>query len=233
MTRPHIPVSLRRLVLARAEQCCEYCLLPSAWVSIPHHVDHIIPLKHGGATAEENLAYACFECNIGKGSDIAAFDPPTGQLVRLFNPRTDQWSAYFTMTRLLIEVHDQAKEEFLRELLASLPYVSIMPIDTKSNGVNGHDITDEEDDDNPFSEDPRRPQMEKEVAAFEEQHSTLVAQYLGEFIAMVQGQVIGHDLDQWALIRRVRSDYPDQVVLFRQVEESLPRDLVVHSVRFA
>lgn len=97
MTRPHIPVSLRRLVLARAEQCCEYCLLPSAWVSIPHHVDHIIPLKHGGATAEENLAYACFECNIGKGSDIAAFDPPTGQLVRLFNPRTDQWSAYFTL----------------------------------------------------------------------------------------------------------------------------------------
>lgn len=75
--------------------------------------------------------------------------------------------------------------------------------------------------------------MEKEVAAFEEQHSMLVEQYLGEFIAMYQGQVIGHDRDQWALIRRVRSDHPDQVVLFRQVEASLPRDLVVHSVRFA
>ncbi|MCE7986866.1 MAG: hypothetical protein DYG89_37305 [Caldilinea sp. CFX5] len=137
------------------------------------------------------------------------------------------------MTKLLVEVHDQAKEEFLRELLASLPYVSVLPIDPKSNGVNGHAVTDEEGDHNPFSEDPRRPQMEKEVAAFEAQHSTLVQQYLGEFIAMVQGQVIGHDRDQRTLIRRVRSLYPDQVILFQLVEASLPRDLVVYSVRFA
>lgn len=98
MTRPHIPVALRRLVLTRAEQRCEYCLLPAAWVSIAHHVDHIIPLKHGGATVADNLACACFECNIGKGSDIAAFDPLTGQLVRLFNPRTVPWSVHFTLT---------------------------------------------------------------------------------------------------------------------------------------
>jgi hypothetical protein len=137
------------------------------------------------------------------------------------------------MTKLVVEVHDQTKEEFLRELLASLPYVSVMPLNGKSNGTNGHDGTDAEDDHNPFSEDPRRPQMEKEVAAFEEQHSLLVEQYLGEFIAMYQGQVIGHDLDQRTLIRRVRSLYPDQVILFHQVEASLPRDLVVHAVRFA
>lgn len=137
------------------------------------------------------------------------------------------------MTKLVVEVHDQTKEEFLRELLASLPYVSVLPVDPTINGINGHAVTDEEEEFNPFSEDPRRPQMEKEVAAFEEQHRTLVEQYLGEFVAMYQGQVIGHDRDQWALIRRVRSDYPDQVVLFRQVEASLPRDLVVHSVRFA
>lgn len=137
------------------------------------------------------------------------------------------------MTKLLVEVHDQTKEEFLRELLASLPYVSVLSVERQSNGVNDHALADEEDDYTPFSEDPRRPQMEKEVAAFEEQHSMLVEQYLGEFIAMYQGQVIGHDRDQWALIRRVRSDHPDQVVLFLQVEGSLPRDLVVHSVRFA
>lgn len=137
------------------------------------------------------------------------------------------------MTKLLVEVHDGAKEEFLRELLASLPYVSVLSVERQSNGVNAHALADEEDDYNPFSEDPRRPQMEKEVVAYEEQHSTLVEQYLGEFIAMYQGQVIGHDRDQWSLIRRVRADYPDQVILFRQVEASLPRDLVVHSVRFA
>lgn len=97
MARPHIPAALRRYVLARARQRCEYCLLPAAWVSIPHHVDNIVPLRHGGVTQEENLACACFDCNIGKGSDIAAFDPLTGQMVRLFNPRTDQWPTHFTL----------------------------------------------------------------------------------------------------------------------------------------
>lgn len=42
-----------------------------------------------------------------------------------------------------------------------------------------------------------------------------------------------YDLDQRALMHRVRSTDPDQVILCRRVESSLPRDLAVHSVRFA
>ena len=137
------------------------------------------------------------------------------------------------MTKLLVEVHDQTKEEFLRELLASLPYVSVLPVDRKDNGSHGNDLADTADEYQPFYQDPRQPQMEKEVAAFAAQHSTLVAHYLGQFVAMRQAQVIDHDLDQRALIHRVRSTAPDQVILFRRVEASLPRDLVVHSVRFA
>lgn len=60
------------------------------------------------------------------------------------------------MTKLLVEVHDQTKEEFLRELLASLPYVSVLSVERQSNGVNDHALADEEDDYTPFSEDPRR-----------------------------------------------------------------------------
>lgn len=137
------------------------------------------------------------------------------------------------MTKLLLEVHDQTKEEFLRELLAALPYVSVLPVDRKSNGTNGDDLAIVEEEYNPFYHDPRQAQMEKEVAAFEEQHSSLVAHYLGQFVAMVQGQVMDHGPDQRALISRVRAANPDQVVLFRRVEKSLPRDLVMHSVRFA
>ena len=50
------------------------------------------------------------------------------------------------MTKLLVEVHDQTKEEFLRELLASLPYVSVLSVERQSNGVNGHALADEADD---------------------------------------------------------------------------------------
>lgn len=42
------------------------------------------------------LPYACFECNLGKGANIGAFDPLTGQLIRLYHPRLDQWQAHFT-----------------------------------------------------------------------------------------------------------------------------------------
>ncbi len=97
MPRPHTPAYLRRQVIARAGQRCEYCLLPVDWVAIAHHVDHILALKHGGATTIENLAYACFDCNIGKGSDIAAIDPFSHDIVRLFNPRIDRWHDHFTV----------------------------------------------------------------------------------------------------------------------------------------
>lgn len=95
MVRPHIPAAVRRAVIQRAQNRCEYCLLPADWVSISHHVDHIIPLKHSGTTAEANLAYACLECNLAKGPSIAAFEPLSGDISRLFHPRTDRWSDHF------------------------------------------------------------------------------------------------------------------------------------------
>ena len=75
MTLPAIPAALRDLVLARARQRCEYCLVHQDVSIYSHEVDHIIALKHGGQTREDNLATACLPCNRSKGSDLAC--PPT------------------------------------------------------------------------------------------------------------------------------------------------------------
>jgi len=53
------------------------------------------PLKHGGTTAPENLAWSCFDCNIFKEPNVAGIDPESGVVERLFNPRSDAWTEYF------------------------------------------------------------------------------------------------------------------------------------------
>ena len=95
--------SLRRAVRERANWCCEYCGIPDHIPLFPHEPDHIIALKHGGLTTSENLAYACFECNRAKGSDIASLDPMTGILTPLFNPRTQVWREHFQLNGAIIE----------------------------------------------------------------------------------------------------------------------------------
>jgi hypothetical protein len=61
------------------------------------HVEHIIPRKHGGQDGLENLAWACIFCNLYKGPNLASFDPDTGELTRLFNPRHDRWEEHFRL----------------------------------------------------------------------------------------------------------------------------------------
>jgi HNH endonuclease len=56
MSKTYIPASLRRLVVERAQNCCEYCLIPQEIVLATHQVDHIIAEKHCGETVSENLA---------------------------------------------------------------------------------------------------------------------------------------------------------------------------------
>ena len=59
--------------------------------------DHIIARKHRGPTQEDNLAWACYLCNLLKGTDLASVDIETGQVVRLFNPRLDNWAEHFRL----------------------------------------------------------------------------------------------------------------------------------------
>ncbi len=87
---------LRDFVRQRAAARCEYCRLPDfAMEPEDFHVEHIIAKKHGGADGTGNLAWACIFCNLYKGPNLASFDPDTGELTRLFNPRVDRWEEHF------------------------------------------------------------------------------------------------------------------------------------------
>ena len=98
----YINAALRRLVATRAEYLCEYCLINEEDAFFGCEVDHIISEKHGGQTDADNLAYACAFCNRSKGSDIGSVVQQTGNFVRFFNPRTDQWAAHFVLDGVII-----------------------------------------------------------------------------------------------------------------------------------
>lgn len=91
----YIPDALRRLVAERAGHRCEYCRLSAIDSFFAFHIDHIISLKHGGATIASNLAYACQICNLNKGTDIYTFLNDPTLPVRFFNPRADIWTEHF------------------------------------------------------------------------------------------------------------------------------------------
>ncbi len=92
-----VPIALRALVQARARFRCEYCLIHEEDAHFAHQPDHIIASKHRGPTQEDNLAWACYLCNLLKGSDLSSVDFETGQIVRLFNPRVDNWADHFRL----------------------------------------------------------------------------------------------------------------------------------------
>jgi 5-methylcytosine-specific restriction endonuclease McrA len=91
-----IDAGTRRLVRNRAANACEYCGLQQEHSPLASlQIDHIIPRKHGGGNDPENLALACIDCNLAKGSNIAGIDPSTGQTTELFRPRKNQWEEHF------------------------------------------------------------------------------------------------------------------------------------------
>lgn len=99
----HVSAALRQLVFVRADYLCEYCLIHEDDTFFGCQVDHIISVKHGGATEANNLAYACGFCNRQKGSDIGSISRQSGQIIRFFNPRTDNWSDHFELEGAVIK----------------------------------------------------------------------------------------------------------------------------------
>lgn len=98
----YVPAALRRFVAQRAHGLCEYCLIHERDTFFGCQVEHVIAVKHRGATDAANLAYACPVCNRNKGSDIASVSSATGQIIRLFNPRADPWSHHFRLDRAAV-----------------------------------------------------------------------------------------------------------------------------------
>jgi hypothetical protein len=96
MSRTRIPIWLRERVAETARYRCGYCLSCEAVVGAPMEIDHLIPEALGGLTEEVNLWLACSLCNDHKADRIAAPDPLSGEVVRLFNPRQQSWCDHST-----------------------------------------------------------------------------------------------------------------------------------------
>ena len=90
-----ISVALRRLVIQRAADRCEYCSLSQAGQAATFHIDHIIPVVAGGTTTANNLALACVSCSLHKAARQMVEDPETGEKVLIFNPRQQVWKENF------------------------------------------------------------------------------------------------------------------------------------------
>ena len=85
---------LRRLVVDRAGNRCEYCRLSQEGQEASFHIDHITPRAWGGSTEPDNLALACVSCSLRKSDRRSALDPLTGRKVSLFHPRRQSWSRH-------------------------------------------------------------------------------------------------------------------------------------------
>lgn len=85
----------RLFVAHRADFRCEYCRIHTDDLFLSFHIDHIIPLKHGGTNDPDNLAYTCPHCNQYKGSDFVTLLNDFTDVVLLYHSRTDSWAAHF------------------------------------------------------------------------------------------------------------------------------------------
>ncbi|MHC5595549.1 MAG: HNH endonuclease [Nostoc sp.] len=81
----YVSAHLRKLVIERAKQRCEYCLFPQSAALFSFEMEHIIAEKHRGTTEADNLALACPYCNRAKGTDLGSIDPETAKLTPFFN----------------------------------------------------------------------------------------------------------------------------------------------------
>lgn len=78
----------------------------------------------------------------------------------------------------------------------------------------------------------RRDKIRAETESFEAQYQSLLSQYLNQYVAFHDGQVIDHDVDLRALHLRVFARLGHTPVLLKQVTRSANRDLIFRSPRF-
>jgi hypothetical protein len=95
--------ALRRLVVARAGNRCEYCRIHQDRDPFyTFHIEHVIARQHGGVSDDGNLALACHHCNLHKGPNLSGIDPDTGVINTLFHPRQQRWSEHFLLADAVI-----------------------------------------------------------------------------------------------------------------------------------
>lgn len=95
MSRTHVPHELRAETETHFTGRCAYCRSPQALMNVTFEIDHILPVKEGGLTESNNLAFTCPLCNGYKGARTNGRDPATGCTAPLFHPRRQNWLRHF------------------------------------------------------------------------------------------------------------------------------------------
>lgn len=95
MSRPYVSVLLTAQILADAGHRCGYCRTDERLTGSLLSIEHILPIAAGGPTERENLWRSCRECNERKGAQVQATDPESGEIIALYNPRTQSWDDHF------------------------------------------------------------------------------------------------------------------------------------------
>ena len=83
----------------------------------------------------------------------------------------------------------------------------------------------------PFPVNPNRSVMNQNVETYRELHAELVMTHLGQFVAICDGRLIDHDPDPVSLLQRIRTQYPEKVVLRRKVESVPEHQLQIRHPR--
>jgi 5-methylcytosine-specific restriction endonuclease McrA len=103
----------RAHVRERGGNVCEYCRLhqdDSPLAAL--HIEHIIPKVHGGSDDLDNLALACIDCNLHKGTNLTGIDPQTNRITELFHPRRHKWDDHFEWQGISFDWQDCDREDY-------------------------------------------------------------------------------------------------------------------------
>jgi HNH endonuclease len=119
--RQHISKATKKMVTARAGNRCEYCRVPVYLSAYDFHIEHIIGVQHGGPSSSNNLAYCCSVCNWKKGANIATILSFGGDLIPLFNPRTQHWFEHFQVNNGELIALSFSAEATIKLLELNLP----------------------------------------------------------------------------------------------------------------
>ena len=112
----YVPDKVRKQVILRAGNLCEYCHLAQDGQEAIFHIDHVHPVHLGGETTLENLALACVSCSLRKGGKNEITDPESQERVPIFNPRQQTWADHFSWKHVVV----QGKTPNGRALVAAL-----------------------------------------------------------------------------------------------------------------
>jgi len=79
-------------------------VLDELWQTRPHSVGRHVDenwYEYGDLQmdlhCDVDLALACIDCNLHKGTNLTGIDPQTGALTRLFHPRKHPWHEHFEL----------------------------------------------------------------------------------------------------------------------------------------